>query len=148
MITACDIRYCTKDAKFTIKEIDIAICADLGTLQRLPLVMANDSLIRELAFTGRIFDSNEASKYGLVSRVCESKEDLDKDVLKLAETIASKSPVVVYAIKKVLNASRKGKVNKGLEYVALMNQSIIFSEDVGEAIRASMTKEVAKFSKL
>ena len=55
--TACDIRVCSKDAKFTIKEVDIGICADIGTMQRFQKVVGNDSFFRELAYTGRYFDA-------------------------------------------------------------------------------------------
>jgi delta(3,5)-delta(2,4)-dienoyl-CoA isomerase len=52
-VTACDIRYCTKDAFFSVKEIDVGLAADVGTLQRLPKIIGNGSLVRELCFTGR-----------------------------------------------------------------------------------------------
>ena len=39
MITAADIRYCTADATFCVKEVDLAIVADMGTLQRLPRIV-------------------------------------------------------------------------------------------------------------
>jgi enoyl-CoA hydratase/carnithine racemase len=55
--SACDIRICSKDAKFSIKEIDIGMCADLGTIQRFQKVIGNDSFFRELAYTGRFFDA-------------------------------------------------------------------------------------------
>ena len=60
LASACDIRICSKDAKFSIKEVDIGICADLGTIQRFQKIIGNDSLFRELAFTGRYFDAAEA----------------------------------------------------------------------------------------
>lgn len=53
MITACDIRYCVKDALFCVKEVDVGLAADVGTLQRLPKVIGNQSLVRELCYTGR-----------------------------------------------------------------------------------------------
>ncbi|CAG8696301.1 5933_t:CDS:2, partial [Scutellospora calospora] len=53
LTTACDIRYCSQDAFFCIKEIDFGLAADLGTLQRLPKIVGNNSLVRELCFTGR-----------------------------------------------------------------------------------------------
>lgn len=53
LTTACDIRYCTKDAFFSVKEVDVGLAADVGSLQRLPKVIGNHSLIRELCFTGR-----------------------------------------------------------------------------------------------
>lgn len=69
LITAADIRYCTDDAWFQVKEVDIGMAADVGTLQRLPKVINSQSLARELCFTGRKFDSKEAFACGLVSRV-------------------------------------------------------------------------------
>lgn len=69
LITAADIRYCTNDAWFTVKEIDLGLAADVGALQRLGKVVGNQSLVRELCFTGRKFDSKEALAIGLVSRV-------------------------------------------------------------------------------
>ncbi|GAQ78245.1 hypothetical protein KFL_000100115 [Klebsormidium nitens] len=59
MITACDIRYCTEDARFSVKEVDLAITADIGTLQRLPGIVG-EGIARELALTAREFDGQEA----------------------------------------------------------------------------------------
>lgn len=69
LITAADIRYCTEDAWFTVKEIELGLAADVGALQRLGKIVGNQSLVRELCFTGRKFGSNEAVSIGLVSRV-------------------------------------------------------------------------------
>lgn len=68
-MSAADIRYCTEDAWFTVKEIDIGLAADVGALQRLSKVIGNQSLVRELCFTGRKFGSQEAIASGFVSRV-------------------------------------------------------------------------------
>lgn len=69
LIAAADIRYCTDDAWFTVKEVDIGMAADVGALQRLPRIIKSHSLLRELCFTGRKFDSKEAYESGVVSRV-------------------------------------------------------------------------------
>jgi len=74
MITAADIRYCSKDAYFSVKEVDVGLAADVGTLQRLPKVVGNQSLVRELVFTARKFLADEALSMGLVSRVLPDKE--------------------------------------------------------------------------
>ena len=52
MTCCCDMRYCTEDAYFAIKEIDLGMTADVGTLQRLPRLIG-DGMVRELAYTGR-----------------------------------------------------------------------------------------------
>ena len=54
--SACDLRYASAEANFAVKEIDVAIVADLGTLQRLPRLIG-DGRARELALTGRHFDA-------------------------------------------------------------------------------------------
>ncbi|XP_072634689.1 galectin-4-like isoform X2 [Canis lupus baileyi] len=66
LITACDIRYCAQDAFFQVKEVDIGLAADVGTLQRLPKIIGNQSLVNELAFTCRTMMADEALASGLV----------------------------------------------------------------------------------
>lgn len=69
LVSAADIRYCTEDAWFSIKEIDIGLAADVGALQRVSKVIGNQSLVRELCFTGRKLECTEALSCGFVSRV-------------------------------------------------------------------------------
>lgn len=75
LITAADMRYCTKDAYFQVKEVDIGMAADVGTLQRLPKVIGSDSLARELCYTCRKLPAAEALDRGLVSKVYDNKDE-------------------------------------------------------------------------
>lgn len=84
LITACDIRYCTQDAFFSVKEVDLGITADLGSLQRLPSIVGYANAI-ELALTARTFSSSEANNLGLVSNTFPSKSDMDKAVQPIAK---------------------------------------------------------------
>lgn len=84
LVTACDVRYCSEDAFFSVKEVDLAIVADLGTLQRLPRIVGYANAM-ELALTARRFSGGEAKDLGLVSRVFGSKSELDKGVTMIAE---------------------------------------------------------------
>jgi len=59
LVSACDMRYCSADVQFAIKEIDIGMAADVGTLQRLPRLIG-DGMLRELAYTGRTVEAAEA----------------------------------------------------------------------------------------
>ena len=59
MVTAADIRLCTSDSYFCVKEVDIGLAADVGTLQRLPKVIGNESLVRDLCYTARNMHANE-----------------------------------------------------------------------------------------
>jgi enoyl-CoA hydratase len=144
LVTACDMRYSTQDARFSVKEVDLAIVADVGTLQRLPRLIG-DGLARELAYTGREFDGKEAHAMRLVNQVFPDQDSLMKAVMEFAACIAQKSPLTIRGIKDTLNYSRDHSVAEGLEYVATKNAAILFSEDLTEAISASKQRRVASF---
>lgn len=148
LITAADIRLCSSDAFFSIKEIDVGMAADVGTLQRLPKVVSNQSLVREWCFTGRKILPAEALAAGLVSRVLPNKEALLREALALCVDIAAKSPVAVTGTKAMLNYSRDHSVKDALEYVALWNAAALQSKDVGLAMEFTMAKQQAIFSNL
>lgn len=149
IITAADMRFCTKDAWFTVKEVDIGMPPDVGTLQRLPRVIGNQTLVRELCYTGRKLASDEALSSGLVGRVFETKEQLLEYAVNLAEEIAKRSPVAVQAIKKNLNYSQEHSVQEGLDQVKEINKLLLQGEDFLNAVIAAQSKgEVPVFSKL
>ncbi|CAH1266720.1 ECH1 [Branchiostoma lanceolatum] len=148
LITACDIRLCTQDAWFQIKHVDIWLPADVGTLQRLPKVIGNDSLARELAFTGRRFKAEEAKQMGLVSGIYPDREAVLEAALDLATAIASKSPIAVQVTKISMVHFRDHSVQEGLGHVALWNSTMLQSEGVAEGMQASMKKRKPEFSKL
>lgn len=148
MITACDIRLCTADANFQIKEVDIGLAADVGTLQRLPKIVGNDSMVRELAYTARSFSGETALKLGLVSRVVADLPELSLQANLLAQEIASKSPVAIVGTKLNLIYSRDHSVQEGLAYMATWNGAMLQSEDLIRAVGAAVTKTQATFSKL
>jgi len=149
MITAADIRYCTKDAYFSVKEVDIGMAADVGTLQRLPKVIGNQSLVRELCFTARKLPADEAEKCGLVSRVFENKDQMVDEAIKIAANIASKSPVAVQVTKQSLVYSMDHTTQEGLDHIKEINKLSLQSEDFFNAVIAGQTKgEVPVFAKL
>ena len=49
-----------------LQEVEIGLAADVGTLQRLPKIVGNESLVRELSFTARKLRADEAKEFGLV----------------------------------------------------------------------------------
>jgi len=140
MITAADIRYCTADAWFCVREVDMGLAADVGTLQRLPKVIGSQSLVNELCFSGRKMMAGEAEKCGLVSSVFDSKEKMMEAALTMAAQIASKSPVAVQGTKDNLNFSREHPVQEGLDRVAMYNMSMLQSEDLMKAAAAALDK--------
>ncbi|XP_067010199.1 delta(3,5)-Delta(2,4)-dienoyl-CoA isomerase, mitochondrial [Anabrus simplex] len=149
MITAADIRFCTNDAWFSLAEVNIGMAADVGALQRLPKIVGCDSLVRELAYTGRKLPANEAKESGLVSRVYDSKESMINGAIELATEIASKSPVAVQVTKRNLVYSRDHSVQEGLDNILDWNMSMLQSEDLMNAVMAQMSKSSPpEFSKL
>ena len=79
----------------------------MGTLAQLPKIAGNESLVRELAFTGRDFSAEDALRMGLVSRVVPGgREGVVGAALELAREIAGKSPVAVVGTKRVLLHAR------------------------------------------
>ncbi|XP_037724339.1 delta(3,5)-Delta(2,4)-dienoyl-CoA isomerase, mitochondrial [Drosophila subpulchrella] len=149
LITASDIRYCTEDAFFQVKEVDIGMAADVGTLQRLPKAVGSQSLARELCYTGRKFEAAEAHSSGLVSRVFPDKESLLSGALALAEVIASKSPIAVQTTKENLTYSLEHTNQEGLDHIRLLNKLNLQSEDFAQAVAAQLTKdEKPVFAKL
>ena len=147
LVTACDIRLASSDAFFCIQEINIGMAADVGTLQRLPRIIP-DSKMREMAYTGRRMYAEEAKNTGLVSDTFESQEKLLDAANKLANEIASKSPVAIYGLKAVMNYSRDHNVNDSLEYNALWSGAMLSQKDMTEAMTANMEKREASFDKL
>jgi enoyl-CoA hydratase len=145
MITACDMRFCSADARFTVKEIDVGMTADVGTLQRLPRLVG-DGMARELAYTGRFVDAAEAKEIRLVNRVFESNEALQAGVREIANSIASKSPLAIRGCKEMITYARDHSVADGLNYIATWNAAMLMSKDLFEAGRAAMEKRPPKFA--
>ena len=139
IVTACDMRYCTDDTYFTVKEIDMGMVADLGTLQRLPKIIP-DGIAREMAYTGRNVFGPEAEKYALVNRSYENKEIMMAEVMKTAELIAQKSPLSVRGSKNIILHTRDHNVHDGLQYIAAWNAGMLLSDDLQEAFMAKMQK--------
>jgi delta(3,5)-delta(2,4)-dienoyl-CoA isomerase len=148
MCLACDIRFSTSTTQFSVKEVDIGIAADIGTLSRLPHSVGNHSWIKEIALSARVFGSDEALQHGLVSRVYADKKEAVSEALKLAELIASKSPVAVVGTKEIINYSRERTIADGLNYTAVWNAAMLQTQDVKDAMMSGLQKKKPTFSKL
>jgi enoyl-CoA hydratase len=144
LITCADMRYCSADASFTIKEIDIGMTADVGTLQRLPRLIG-EGMARELAYTGRKFGADEAREIHLVNRVFESREALYAGVQEIAASIAAKSPLSIRGTKEMITYARDHSVADGLNYIATWNAAMLMSKDLDEAMLANAGKRPAVF---
>jgi enoyl-CoA hydratase len=139
LITACDMRYCSSNAYFTVKEIDVGMTADVGTLQRLPRLIG-EGMARELAYTGRKVDGIEAQRLHLVNHCFENPEALHAGVMEIARTIAAKSPLSIRCCKEMITYGRDHSVADGLNYIATWNAAMLLSKDLFEAGAANMQK--------
>ena len=144
LICCADMRYCSADAYFSIKEIDIGMTADVGTLQRLPKLIG-DGMVRELAYTGRKIAADEAKAIGLVNRIFETPDALLAGVMKIAAEIAAKSPLAIRGTKEMIVYARDHSVADSLNYIATWNAAMLMSSDLQEAMMASMQKVAPKF---
>ena len=146
LITACDVRVCSSDAVFSVRETKVAIVADLGSLQRLPRIIGSGH-VAELAFTGKDIDAARARAIGLVNDVYRRR---GRWVLAagraLAEEIAANSPLAVQGTKAVLAANDGRTVAEGLDYVATWNAGMLASDDLTEAMVAFMEKRPPNFT--
>lgn len=147
LVTACDVRYCSEDAFFSVKEVDLGIPPDFGTLQRLPRLVGEGNA-RDLAFTARRVDAIEAKQMGLVQRVFRTKLEMDENVTKIAMDIAAKSPLAVIGTKATLLNSRDLSVASGLDYVAGWVAPMLLSTGFKESFTAILEKRKPVFSKL
>jgi len=141
ILSACDIRYCDETAWFSIKEVDVGLAADVGTLQRMGKICGNESTIKELAFTGRRFMANEAQDIGFLSAVCENRDSMFVRVNEVAEEIASKSPIAVQGTKVAINYARDHSVADSLEQIATWNGACLLSEDLIKSAQAVMQRQ-------
>jgi enoyl-CoA hydratase len=144
LISACDVRLATRDARFSLRETKIAIVADLGSLQRLPSIIGQGHT-RELAFTGKDIDAEHARRIGLVNELYNDRAALDAAALAMARDIAANPPLTVRGVKQVLAFGQGRTPAEGLDYVATWNAAFLASEDLSEAVAAFAQKRPPQF---
>lgn len=145
LITACDVRLASKDARFSVREVKLAMVADVGTLARLPAIVGQ-GVARELALTGDDFDAARAQRIGLVNEVYESQAALLDAARAMAARIAKNSPLVTRGIKEVMNAQSELAAAQSLATVALWNSAFLPSKDLLEAMGAFLEKREPTFT--
>jgi enoyl-CoA hydratase len=144
IISACDIRLCSDDASFSLREAAIGLVADMGVLQRLPHVIGQ-GFTREMAFTARFYKAKEAQAMGLVNALYPDPPAMMEGAKKLAREIAANAPLAVQATKEVLNASRHIPVHDGMSLAKHKNMVLMLSQDLKEAFVSFMEKRKPDF---
>jgi len=144
VIAAADVRVASAEAKFSVREVRVAIVADLGSLQRLAGIIGEGHL-RELAYTGKDITADRALRIGLVNDVYPDQEASLAAARALAAEIAANPPLVVQGVKDVLGQQREQQVAAGLRYVAAWNAAFLPSKDLGEAVQAFLERRAPDF---
>ncbi|HBU52584.1 crotonase/enoyl-CoA hydratase family protein, partial [Alteromonas australica] len=147
LLSACDMRYCTQDAFFTIKETQLGMTADVGTLQRLPKLIPI-GVVKELAYTGRNFGAAEAQQLGFVNQVFDDQASMLEAVMKIAQQIAMNSPLAVSGTKTMINYAVEHTVAESLTYMATWQAGMFQMEDVFKAMEAQKTKTLPEYPPL
>ena len=147
LVSAADLRYADETAFFSIAEINIAMTADVGTLQRMPKLVP-EGIVRELAYTGRRWSAAEAHAAGFVNAVFADHDALIAGVMEVAAEIAAKSPMAVWGTKQTMHYARDHSVADGLEHIANWNAAMFDTDDMAEAFTAKMQKRAAEFPDL
>lgn len=147
LATACDMRYSTEDAFFSVHETNIAMTADVGTFPRL-LNLVPEGIAREMAFTGNPFPAAQALRHGLVNRVYADQATMLVEVMKIAHQITQQAPLAVYGCKRMINYARDHSTADTLDYVVTWNASMLSVDEIGEAMKAKTENRTANFTDL
>lgn len=147
MVCAADMRYCTKDAFFCIKETQIGMTADLGTLQRMPKLMS-EGVVRELAYTGRDMFADEALRLGFVNQVFDDQNAMLEGVMAIARQIAQNSPLAVAGSKEMMNYSRDHGIEDSLKYMATWQAGMFRPADLMASFGAQASKTLPQYENL
>lgn len=146
-VTACDIRYATADAFFQVKEIDLAMTADVGTFPRLCKLIP-DGWVRELAYTGRRLPAAKAKEIGLVNEVYASQDEMLAAARATAREIAAKDPLAVTGSKVMIDYARDHSVRDTLEFLSVWQAGMFAPHRMMEAMSAQQQKRAPSFSNL
>ncbi|MGE3251769.1 MAG: crotonase/enoyl-CoA hydratase family protein [Hyphomonadaceae bacterium] len=147
MTSACDIRYATADAFFTIQEIHLAMTADVGTFPRLCKLIP-EGWVRELAYTGRRLTAQRAKEIGLVNEVYSDHEAMLAGVMEIAKEIAAKNPLAVTGSKVMINYARDHSIRDGLDYIGVWQAGMFAPPHMAESFAAKQEKREAVYPEL
>jgi enoyl-CoA hydratase/carnithine racemase len=136
-----DLRYASADTRLSIMEVRWGIIPDMGITATMPGILAEDR-VRELAYTGRIVEGEEAARIGLVTGLVD---DPLASATAVAHEIASKSPDAIRAIKQLVSAAWAGDSGPLLRLEAELQLKVMAGENQKEAAAANMEKRPPVF---
>jgi len=136
-----DIRYAAPDTRMSVMEIKWGLIPDMSGSQTLRDLVPLD-VAKELTWTGRVVDAQEAAQLGLVTRVMD---DPLAAATEAARNIAGKSPHAIRAGKLLLNEAWHGTDNAGLELEAELQKGLLGRPNQVEAVMANLQNRAPKF---
>ena len=139
---ACDIRYASSTAKLGQPEVNLGIIPGWGGTQRLARVCGL-GVAKELIFTGRTVDADEALRIGLVNAVHDPVLDKARET---AQLLATKSPVALRVMKRLANRALSGDHQANLAAEAESFGELFSSEDAKEGLGAFVEKREPRFT--
>jgi enoyl-CoA hydratase len=141
---ACDIRIASTKAKFGQPEASLGITPGFGGTQRLSRLVGM-GIAKELIYTGKIIDSNEAYRIGLINKLIEP-ERLMEEAKNLANTIAANAPIAVKLCKSAINGGMQVDIDTAIMYEAEAFSECFSTNDQKEGMEAFLEKRSKKFS--
>ena len=135
---SCDMIVASETAKFGQPEITIGVIPGAGGTQRLTRAVGK-AIAMEVMLNDRKLSAEEALRYGLVNRVVGVDAYLEEAV-KLAQEIASRAPLAVRSIKKMVNQSYERFLGDALEEEKKEFYNLFTTEDQKEGMRAFAEK--------
>lgn len=141
---ACDVIYASSTASFGQPEVGLGLVPGFGGSVRLPQYVG-PGLARDLLFTGRRMNAEEAQSAGLVTALFDSVEDLLDGARSTVVLVARQSPAAVALVKKTLSATQGKPTGEGLAIEAESFRAAFSTEDKVEGTRAFLEKERPNF---
>ncbi len=139
---SCDIRICSDNAMFGQPEVGLGITPGFGGTQRLPRLVGM-GMAKQLLYTARNIDANEALRIGLVNAVIPQAELLDA-ALKMAGQIAKNAPIAVRACKKAVNEGMQVSIDKAVEIEEKLFGGCFETHDQVEGMACFLSREKPK----
>lgn len=136
-----DLRFASADCRLSVMEIKWGLIPDMAISTTLARLLPADKA-KELAWTGRIFDADEACEMGVVTAIHENPSQAARET---AAVIATKSPNAVRAIKRLFDQSADMSTDQALHLEARLQLSLLGSRQQAEAVAANLAKRAPKF---
>jgi enoyl-CoA hydratase len=144
LAVCCDLRICSDNSRFAVPAAKLGLGYSYAGLRRLVDVVG-PAFAREIFFTARQFDAEEASRMGLVNRVVPEAE-LEPYVKNYADTIAANAPLTVKGVKYIIGEIMKDESTRNLARCAELVEQCFASNDFIEGRRAFMEKRKPAFT--